>query len=60
MGVAQEVNSEGGGGSNSIGKVLPHGIAGGTLVWSGDIGAYGENDAAVRGSAYEFPAAGHT
>ena len=60
MGAAQEVTLERGGRADSLGKDLPCGSTGGTLVWSGDMDAYGENYAAVRGSAYEFPAAGHT
>ena len=35
--------SEGGGGANSLEKYLPRSSAGGTLVWSIDMGAHGEN-----------------
>ena len=37
---------------------LPRGSSGGALVWSGDMGDFGTNDAEVRGSACGFPAAG--
>ena len=60
VGEAQEVTSEGGGGDGSLGKVLLFGSSGGTLVWSGDMGYYGANDAGFRGRACEFPVAGHT
>ena len=54
-----EATSEGGGISDSLGKVLLPGISGGTLVCSGDMGAYGDNDSAVRGRACEFFETGH-
>ena len=53
-----EVATEGGGGSRSLGIFLPRGISGGALVWSGDMGDVGNNDAEVRGSVCGFSAAG--
>ena len=60
VGAAQEVATEGGGGAGSLGKNLTHGSSGVALVWSGHMGAFGTNDAEVRGKACEFPVAGHT
>ena len=60
VGTAWEVATEGGYGARSFGKVLLRGSSGGALVGSGDMGGFGTNDAEVRGSACEFPAAGHT
>ena len=60
VGAAWGVNPKGGGGAISIRKVLLCGSSGGTLVWIGDMGAYGDNDTAVRGSVCEFPAEDHT
>ena len=60
MGAYWEDTLEGGGGSDSLVKVLPHGSAGSTLVWTGDVGAHRYNDSAVRGSACEFLEAVHT
>ena len=60
VGAAQEVATEGGGGAGSLGKNLTHGSSGVALVWSGHMGAFGTNDAEVRGSACGFHAAGHT
>ena len=59
VGAAQEVTKEGGGGYGSIGKVLPHGVSGGALVWSGDMGDFGTNDADVGGIACGFPESGY-
>ena len=59
VGADREVTTEGGGGDGSLGKVLPRGSSGGALVWSRDMGDFGNNDAEVRGSACGFPAAGH-
>ena len=58
MGADQDVTLEGGGGAKILVKVLLYSSIGGTIVWSGDMGDYGDNDAAVRGRACEFPAAG--
>ena len=44
VGADWEDTSEGGGGTDSIGKVLPRGSSGGSIVWRGDMGAHGEND----------------
>ena len=60
MGAAREVTLEGGGGADSIGNFLPRVSAGGTIIWSVDMGAYGDNYTAVRGCANEFTTAGHT
>ena len=60
MGATWEVTLEGGGGADSISKVLTHGSAGGNLVWSGDMGSYGDNDAVGRGTAFEFLEEVHT
>ena len=60
VGAAWEATSEGGGWSKSLGKVLPRGSAGGTPVWSGEMGAHGDNDTTVRWSACNFIEAGHT
>ena len=60
MVVAWKVTSEGGVVAGIFGKVLPGGSSGGTLVWSGYMGVYGDNNAAVIVSACEFPAVGHT
>ena len=59
VGEALEVVLEGEGRFDSLGKVLLRGSAGGTLVWSGYMVAYIDNDAAVIGSVCEFPVAGH-
>ena len=59
-GAAWEATSYGGGGSESLNKVLPHGSVGGTLVWSGDMGVHGDNESEDRGSACEFLETGHT
>ena len=56
MGAAWKVTLEGGGGFGSLGKVLPCGSSGGTIVWSGNMGAYRDNNAAVRGITCNFPA----
>ena len=56
----RQVNLEGVFRYSSIGKVLPGGSSGGTLVWSGDMGAYRDNDAAIIRIACDFPVAGHT
>ena len=60
VGAAWGATLEGGSGADSLGKVLPRGSAGGTLVWSGDMGAHGGNVSAVRGSACEFIEADNT
>ena len=57
---AQEVAKEGGGRAVSLIKVLPRGSSGSDLVWSGDMGGFGINYSAVRGSACGLPAEGHT
>ena len=56
----QEVNSYGGGGASSLGKVLLRGSLYGDLFRSRDMSTCGTNDADVRGGSCEFPAAGHT
>ena len=60
MGAAWEATLEGGVEANSLGKVLPHGSAGKTIVWSGDMGDHVDNDSVVRESACEFLEADHT
>ena len=60
VGAAWEFTLKGGGGAGNIGKVLPCGSSGSDLFWSGDMGVYGTNDAEVRGSTCDFPAASHT
>ena len=60
VGASQEVTLVGGGGAGSLRKFLPCGSSCGTIIWSGDMGAYRDNDVAVRGSACEFPTASHT
>ena len=59
VGEDQEVTLEVGGRSDSLGKVLPRGSADGTLIWSRDMGDYGDNETSVKGSACEFPATVH-
>ena len=49
-----EGTSEGGGGNDSIGKVLPRGSPGGTIVWSGDMSARGDNESEDRGITCDF------
>ena len=60
VGQDQEVATQGGVGAGSLRKKLPRGSSGGALVWSVDMGAFGTNGVQVRGSAFDFPAAGHT
>ena len=60
VGVAWKVAMEGGGGAGSFGNFLPRSSPGGALVWSGDMGAFGTNDADIRGSTCGFTAAGHS
>ena len=59
MGAAWEVAMEGRDVSDSLRKVLPCGSSGSALVWIGDMNDFGTNYTDVRGSACDFPAAGH-
>ena len=42
-----------------LGKVLPRSSAGHNLVWSREMGAYGNSDAVVIWRACYFPVSGH-
>ena len=59
MGEVREFATEGGVGSGSLGKVLPHGSSGNSLVWSGDVVAFSTNYSEVRVNSCGFPASGH-
>ena len=59
MGAARGVATEGGGGADSLGKVLSHGSSGGAIVWGGDMGDFVANLAEFIVSACGFPAVGH-
>ena len=59
MGAAWEATLEVGGGAGSLRNVLPHGRAGGTLVWRGDMDNHRYNESGVRGSKFKILDAGH-
>ena len=50
MGAAREVSTEGGGIAGGLRIFLSRGTSGDAVVWSGDVGSIGANDAEVRGS----------
>ena len=54
MVAAWEATLEVVGGADSINKILPRSSAGRTPVWSGDMGAHGNNESEDRGSACEL------
>ena len=54
MGAAWEATPEEGGGTRSLGKFLPLGSSGGSIVRVEDMGAHGDNESEDRGSACEF------
>ena len=59
MRAAREVATEGGGIAGGLIKCLSRGTSSGAVVWSGDVGSIGANDAEVRGSSYGFDATGN-
>ena len=58
MGATQEDNTEGGGGTGSLGKVLSRGNICSAVVWGGDLGVVGANGAEAEGGSCGVPATG--
>ena len=55
MGEDWEFDTEVGGVAGRIGNFLSRGTSGVAVVWSGDVGANGNNDVEVRGSSCGVP-----